>query len=177
MSVKKYQQALSAYDKAWAVVQSQVVAKRRYKAVRKLTGVDDASNILLKWLEKNPDDAAVALELATVYLTERQNKKAIIYFEKVLELKPNNIIALNDLAWLYDLENNPRALGLAEKAYELKPDSPSITDTYGWILLKNGKVIDALKMLKQSFDDLSDIPEVQYHYAKALFISGDKVKA
>jgi len=92
-------------------------------------------------------------------------------------LQPDNVVALNNLAWLYGLENTPRALVLAEKAYTLQPESPSIIDTYGWILLKNNKTSEAHTMLKQAAEMLPDVPEVQYHYAKALFKTGDVAAA
>ena len=90
---------------------------------------------------------------------------------------PDNITALNNLAWIYGLENNPRALTLAEKAYTLQPELPSVQDTYGWILLKNNKLSEALSMLKLAAGNLPGVPEVQYHYAKALYLSGDKTAA
>ena len=68
-------------------------------------------------------------------------------------------------------------LASAEKAYALQPDSPSIMDTYGWILLENNKTSEAHTMLKQAADMLPDVPELQYHYAKVLFRTGDTTAA
>lgn len=177
LSTKKNQQALVNFDKAWSYKQNRDIALRRFKVTRRLSTVEEAVPILASWLEEQPDDAAVMLELATAYLIDKQNKKAVIYFEKVLVLQPDNIVALNDLAWLYGLENNPRALVLAEKAYLLQSESAGIIDTYGWILLKNNKTAEALTMLKQAADKLPDLPEVQYHYAKALFSAGETAAA
>lgn len=177
LATKKNEQALEAFDKAWSFIQNQDIALRRFKVTRRLSGIEQAVPILTGWLKQQPDDAGVALELATAYLIDKQNKKAAIYFEKVLRLQPDNVVALNDLAWLYGLENNPRALELAEKAYRLQSKSPGIIDTYGWILLKNNKIAEALTMLKQAAAKLPDVPEVQYHYAKALFKSGDAAAA
>ena len=119
----------------------------------------------------------VLLKLATAYILDKKNKQAEIYFEKVLALQPDNAAALNNLAWLYGLNNDPRALALAEKAYKLKPSSPDIADTYGWILLKNNKKLEALTILKPAAAMLPDVPEVQYHYANALFETGDTAAA
>ena len=173
LAMKKYQPALENFDKAWTMTQSRDIALRRFKATRMLSSVTQAAPILASWLEQQPDDSGVLLELATAYLIDKQNQNAVINYEKVLSLQPDNITALNNLAWLYGLENNPRALELAEKAYSLQSESPGIVDTYGWTLLKNNKTAEALIMLKQAANKLPDVPEVQYHYAKALFISGD----
>jgi len=177
LAMKKYQQALANFDKAWTITKSRDIALRRFKVTSRLSSVTEAAPILTGWLEEQPDDEGVLLELATACFIDKQNKKAAIYFEKVLVLHPDNVVALNNLAWLYGLENKPRALVLAKKAYALQPESPSIIDTYGWILLKNNKTSEAHTMLKQAADMLPDVPEVQYHYAKALIRTGDTAAA
>jgi len=177
LATKKYQQALASFDMAWSRTKSRDIALRRFNVTRRLSGVEAAAPILISWLEGKPGDEAVLQELATAYFIEKQNKKAIFYYEKVLATQPENIIVLNNLAWLYGLENNPRALILAEKAYSLQPEVASVVDTYGWILLKNNKTAEALSMLKQAAEKLPDIPDVQYHYAKALSINGDTAAA
>jgi len=177
LAKRKNRQALANFNKAWAITKSRDIVLRRFKVTRKLSGVEAAASILTAWLKDKPDDEGLLLELATIYFLDKQNKKAVIYFEKVLVLQPENIIALNNLAWLYGLENNPRALELAKKAYSLQSESPGIIDTYGWILLKNNKTAEALTMLKRAADKLPDVHEVQYHYAKALYSSGDAAAA
>jgi putative PEP-CTERM system TPR-repeat lipoprotein len=172
-----YKQALDSFNKAWANTENRDIALRQFKVTRKLSGVEAAAPILTGWLDKQPGDEGVMLELATAYFIDKQNEKAVTYYEKVLASRPDNITALNNLAWIYGLDNNPRALTLAEKAYTLQPELPSIQDTYGWILLKNDKLSEALTMLKQAAEKLPETPEVQYHYAKALYMSGDKAAA
>ena len=177
LAAGKPRQALTEFDRAWANTKSRDIALRRFKVTQKLSGIEAAAPILIRWLEEQPDDAAVMQELATGYFTANQKKKAVIYYEKALAQDPDNVVALNNLAWVYGLENNPRALELAEKAYSLQSGSPGISDTYGWMLLKNNKTAEALPILKRAADRLPDVPEVQYHYARALFLSGDKTAA
>jgi len=171
------EQALASFNKAWARTQNRDIALRRFEVMRKLSGMEAAAPILLDWLEKEPGDEGVMLELATAYYIDKQNDKAAAYYEKVLASLPDNITALNNLAWIYGLENNPRALTLAEEAYTLQPELASVQDTYGWILLKNNKLSEAVSILKQAAGNLPEVPEVQYHYAKALYLSGDKAAA
>jgi tetratricopeptide (TPR) repeat protein len=111
--------------------------------------------------------------LAAAYLEDKQYKNAISYYEQAVEQQPENVILLNDLAWLYTVENDPRALKLAEKAYDLLPDEPGIIDTYGWALLQNNQTQKALVMLETAAERMPDEAEVQYHYAVALHKSGD----
>ena len=91
--------------------------------------------------------------------------------------QPENIVALNNLAWLYSIEKDRRALEFAKKAYNIKPEDAGIQDTYGWILVQQGKVEEGLRILQKVIKRLPDVPEVRYHYATALMKSGEEIKA
>ena len=83
--------------------------------------------------------------LADVYL-KNDNKKAIVSYEDIVKHQPNNVVAHNNLAWLY-LEDNKTELALkhAKEAFELAPQLASVVDTYGYALLKSGNAKAALK--------------------------------
>ena len=122
-------------------------------------------------------DVRVRGHLAVLYQNLGQGEKAVVEYEKVLEIEPDNKTALNNLAWLYMLADNPDALALAERAYEADPENPGVLDTYGWIQVQQGRVKGGLRMLTQAMEQLSDIPEVRYHYAVALYKTGDRENA
>jgi Tfp pilus assembly protein PilF len=115
--------------------------------------------------------------LAAAYLQAGQNKKAIEQYELALETDPGNIRALNDLAWAYQLEKDPRALATAEKGYQIEPDNPHIVDTLGWILVEHGKTARGLELLQKAADKDPASTEIRYHFAVALMKSGDKARA
>jgi tetratricopeptide (TPR) repeat protein len=79
-------------------------------------------------------------------------KAAIAEYESLLSKMPKNtrvVTVLNNLAYLL-AENDERlseALRYAERAVEMKPNSPGILDTYAYVLLKNGNVSEAAKYL------------------------------
>lgn len=177
MLKQDYVAAKISYQQAF---QSKPLAELAIKLSEALTrsGLpNEASTPLLAWLDKSPDDARVLQFLGTAYRNAKQNAKALKAYEKVLILEPENLVALNNLAWIYSLEKEPRALELAERAYKVKPDNAGISDTYGWILIQQGNVDKGLPILKQAMRSLSDVPEVQYHYAVALLKSGDEKDA
>ena len=84
---------------------------------------------------------------------------------------------LNDLAWLYQQEKDPRALATAEKGYQLKPDNPRIMDTLGWILVEQGKTARGLGLLQKGVEKDPTSTELRYHLAVALMKSGDNARA
>jgi tetratricopeptide (TPR) repeat protein len=58
---------------------------------------DLADDILLEALERYPDELDFLALLATYYRDNKQKEKAIEYFEKLLEIEPNNQAAQRDL--------------------------------------------------------------------------------
>jgi FimV-like protein len=94
-----------------------------------------------------------------------------------VEIDASNASALNNLAWIYDETGDDRALQTAEQAYRLRPESPAIADTLGWIHLKSGNAEAALGFLKQAAEAVPLNPEIQYHLAMAYVETGDQESA
>jgi predicted Zn-dependent protease len=86
----------------------------------------------------------------------------------VLKKSPDSVLALNNLAQLYHQQKNPRALSTAERAQKLAPESASVTDTLGWILVEQGETKRGLELLQQALAKDSKIPEIRYHLAVSI---------
>ena len=177
MSRKDHTEAETAYAQAWQRNKSAELAIKYSEALTRSGKPEDAVKPLREWLETNPEDARVLQSLGTAYQNAGQDKQAVTAYEKVLAAQPENIVALNNLAWLYSKENNPKALDLAETAYRVNPNDSGIQDTYGWVLVQQGQIDKGRRLLKQALDKLPNVPEVRYHYAVALMKSGEKEKA
>lgn len=134
---------------------------------------DEALKILRDWLKKNPNSQPVRLYLANLNLSA-DNKGAIAQYRKLIEENDKNFIALNNLAWALG-ENGQlsEAITYAEKANLLRPNTPQILDTLGYLQLRNGETEKARNTLRNAHDLDSSKPEITYHYAMALKESGD----
>jgi Tfp pilus assembly protein PilF len=103
---------------------------------------------------------------------------AIAHYRKVLEVDPNNVLALNNLS--YHLANDTDQLGealkYAQQAQERAPDTAFVSDTAGWVFYRNGLFPTAVKLLERS---VSKEPTAQrkYHLAMAYFKAGDPARA
>ncbi len=84
---------------------------------------------------------------------------------------------MNNLAWIYSLEQNPKALQFAKKAYEGEPNSAHIADTYAYIQLKQGNVMEAVKVLEQAVKLAPEAYDISFHLAEGYYLSGDKQKS
>ena len=170
---KDKNQARAAYQAAWEKQNSAELAIALYKVSNSATDFDQAITPLISWLKQNPDDTRARGYLAEAYQQDQQNKKAIDEYEFILQKSADDISAMNNLAWLYHLENNSKALPLAQSAYQkTNGDNPYIRDTYGWLLVKDGQYKNAEKILQQALDQLPDNSDIQYHYAVAAIKSG-----
>ena len=127
--------------------------------------------------EENPEDGTVRLALASMKQAEGAGTPAIADYEQILRKAPNNVIALNNVAWLYFPTDAAKALEHAKRAYDLAPRLAAVADTYGWFLVETGKVEQGLSIVRRAARDAPESLEIQYHYAAALVKSGDKNEA
>jgi predicted Zn-dependent protease len=94
-----------------------------------------------------------------------------------LKAHPSQVAALNNLAWIYTAQHNPKALTLAKQAYKLAPQSPSIADTYAWALIAANQPKVALPIVLQAAKAAPKVPSIQYHLAVAQARTGDHTGA
>ena len=177
MSAKNYAAAKNYYQKVMSIKPNSATVIKSSQTLIQLSENQQAIKVLKQWLSKNTEDVRARQFLGNAYLTNGDNKEAMQAFEAVYAEQPENIVALNNLAWLYSLKNDSRALEFAEKAYKEKPENSGIQDTYGWVLVQQGQVEKGLRILEQVIEVLPGVPEVQYHYAVALLKSGEKTAA
>ena len=128
-----------------------------------------AVKVLEHYLTIEPNDSRIKTMLAGIYLEDDTNKAIAIYAD-VVKNQPKNVIAHNNLAWLY-LEQSKldKALIHAKEAFALAPHIPNIADTYGKVLLKSGDKRAALKYATKASDlaQGQDI-DIQLNYIEAL---------
>ncbi len=116
-----------------------------------------------------PDYIPALFHKGALFHALGKKKEAIAEYFKVLRLSQNNVAALNNAAYLYAEDNKdlPMALQLASRAYILAPDDGSVQDTLGFVLLKNEKFEESVKILRRAVEILPGNPSVHYHLALA----------
>ena len=155
---------------------AEIVLKLAY-VYKQLDDKKSRQQLLDEWVKKHPQDVRVNLFLANEYLAAKENDKAKKIYETVLEKNNNNVLALNNLALIYENEKNELALDYAKRAYELNTESPQITDTYGWILVNHGQTDKGLVLLQQASLKAPYLYDIRYHLAFALHKSGKTAEA
>ena len=97
---------------------------------------------------------------------------------RLIEIDPENADALNALGYtLADrTERFQEALELIQRAIKLKPDTPAIIDSLGWVSYRLGRMDDALRHLRRAFELQRDA-EVAAHLGEVLWVTGAKDEA
>lgn len=174
-ALRRYEDAARSFDAASTLRTSSELAIKSYQA--RLAGkLPDAIAPLERWARSNPDNPGFNAVLADAYIKAGERQQAVALYQRILERQPNNVAALNNLAWLYYELHDERALTTARRAYALAPQSAAIMDTLGWILVERGFVTEGLTLLERAATPKA-APEIRYHYAAALARSGAKDRA
>lgn len=169
--------AIAAFEKAYAISNSSSHLLK-ISAILKQSGKEgEAQARLAKYHAANPKDQVVSLLIADNYLAKRQYKQAISSLESTVKVNPSNAVALNNLAWAYQQEKDPRALATAEQAFKIAGDNPAVMDTLGWVLVENGNTARGVEVLRKAVAKAPEAHDIRYHLAAALAKTGDKVNA
>ncbi|WP_256325373.1 XrtA/PEP-CTERM system TPR-repeat protein PrsT [Nitrosospira sp. Nsp18] len=177
MTQKEPAAAARAYEQAFALSKSGSLLTKLHASLREAGKGKEATSRLTEWLKQHPADAATRMYLAEIYMAERQNTAAIEQFQVILKQAPDFMPALNNLAWLYQQEKDPRALEYAEKAYRVTASDPTVLDTLGWVLVEQGNIARGLPFLEKATSLVPESTEFRYHLAVGLGKSGNKAGA
>jgi putative PEP-CTERM system TPR-repeat lipoprotein len=177
MAQKKPDLAVKAYEQAFTLSKTGPIMVKLHASLSRSGKGKEAGSRMTQWLNEHPADSATRIYLAETYLAEKQNKAAVEQYQIILQQDPKYVPALNNLAWLLQQEKDPRALEYAEQAFKLKPDSPAILDTLGWILVEQGNTARGLPLLQKATSLAPEAAVIRYHFVLGLVKSGDKVRA
>ncbi|MBZ5496032.1 MAG: TIGR03790 family protein [Acidobacteriia bacterium] len=158
-SVPLFRQAAVLPDTVRLLLRAEVrMSKQDYAGARE--ALEDAT-------ARDSRLASAQLLLATIYDQDREYDKAFARYSKVVELAPDNPIALNNLAYALAVHRNSpqEALPLAEKAYSLAKGNPNIADTLGWICHLTGNDEKAGGLLQEAIQGAPQNAEVHLHMA------------
>jgi len=176
-AAKNYAAALAAFEQAQTRQPSGAWLIRQLSVFNALQRPEDGEQRMLRWLQANPQDGSVRAALAENLLKRKQYKAAIDQYLTLNTHTPNNLLVLNNLAWALSEAGDERALGFAEQALKLKPDSAPAMDTLGWILVQRKQTERGIKLIQQALEKAPDSGDIQFHLAAAYAQAGDTQRA
>jgi len=185
-------------DKLWEQLRQKVIDRYRAQpgdtrtpvriardliASRDGQAMSTAEDVLRSILRDDPDcpEAMSALALL-LQIVGRPAESAELY-QRLLTVEPNNLIAINNLAWtLCEQQGQPqRALELADRGLKMNPKYLDLLDTRGVVHYRLGNFDEAIKDLSECIElypaDTPAAVAAEFHLGRALAKSGDPGKA
>ena len=135
--------------------------------------VSEAQNVLQLAVKRFPEDIQIHFQLGSVYDRLGKKDKTVAHLEKVLGLDENHVQALNYLAYVYadGTKNLDTAERLVRKALSLQPGDGFIMDTLGWVLFKQDKIAEAVRILEKAHKKEGKEAIIAEHLGDAYFRS------
>jgi len=138
----------------------------------------EADKVLAAANKAFPNDTDLLYEQAMVVEKLNHMEEMERLLRRVIELKPNHHHAYNALG--YSLAERklrlPEARMLIQKALELSPGEPFITDSLGWVEYRMGNREEAIRILRTAYQARPD-PEIAAHLGEVLWIAGQTEEA
>ena len=136
--------------------------------------------VLIAGMENVTTSLKIPLKLAVVYERNKEYNAAINVYKKLNELKPDNVLIVNNLVSMLSDHGNgkediKRATELSKQLEGTK--QPVFLDTLGWLHYMNKNYIDAIEYLSQVVEKDPNTGVYNYHLGMAYKMSGDKTKA
>jgi putative PEP-CTERM system TPR-repeat lipoprotein len=165
---RRYKEAIQLYREALALADMSKIAIRLHTALIRDGRPKEAVDLLDSRLQKQPNAADVIRVLADTHYALGDLDSARDLYQRLVVLRPDDPLALNNLAALLEETDAERALKTALRAYELAPENPSILDTLGWMLVQLGELDKGLQYLREAAIRDSRSAEIRYHLGVAL---------
>lgn len=144
--LKELDQALKLYP------QSQRLHYTRGSLLERRGDLKGAELAMLEVLKVNPDHAAALNFVGYIWADQGiQLKKAQVYIEKALKLKPKDPFILDSLGWVYFRQGRvSEAEKILREAHEIEPEESVILDHLGDVLVKTGRLEEAKRLYEQA---------------------------
>jgi tetratricopeptide (TPR) repeat protein len=166
LSQQDQHKALEAYYSAWELQASSPLARKIHSLLAEL-GPKQAKVFLDEWSSQLPEDPGLLLASAMEAQQKNDIKAATLAYEELLSHEAGNVAALNNLAWLYLTEGDPRAMELGQRAVDLSPENPAVLDTYAMILIGDGQTEQGIQWLEKAAQLAPDSEEIKAHLQQA----------
>ncbi|MBM7035206.1 XrtA/PEP-CTERM system TPR-repeat protein PrsT [Vibrio ulleungensis] len=166
-----HRRALPLYQRTYESAPNARTALALSRGYHQMGNTSEAKTLLTGLIAQQvPGYESLELMLAQIQLEEDPNS-AVPQYLAVLKRDPNNLVALNNIAWTY-LESNQidEACRYAQRAYDIAQNLPQVQDTYGYCLLQQGNVNQGAPLIEKAYQALSNEDEVTLHYAESLLL-------
>jgi tetratricopeptide (TPR) repeat protein len=145
------EQVVTSSDNILHIYQCRMVLGFIYTITERYELAKFEFNELIKGGYESPQSYAA---LGYIAFVQKKPRRSVEFFEKALDLDPENVNAQNSLGYtLADLELElSRAETLCKRAVKSQPKNPAYFDSLGWVMFRQGKYEEAKSLLRKALD-------------------------
>ena len=142
-----------------------------------------AEGILRMVLDDHPDSTETMRALAILLQISGRSSEAAQLYERILKLEPEDVITINNLAWIIgEVQGKPeQALDLALRGLEIAPNYYDLIDTCGVLYYRLGRFDKAINNFNKCIELYPGITQssigTRFYLARVLAQVGQKDKA
>lgn len=120
-------------------------------------------------LDADRGNVQLLMTVAVERVTRNDTEEAAKLFQRVIQLQPQNTLALNNLATLFAEQPDrlEEAQQYVERAIVVAGRNPALLDTLGTILVRSGKYSEAVAALEEAVAGTASDPRYYFHLAAA----------
>lgn len=130
-----------------------------------------SAEIVLSQLEASTQaDPQLLRSLADLWIWQGKSRQAIDTFRRIIELRPNDVVAMNNLANLLaeEPQGTDEALKFIDRAIEVAGPKPVLLDSKGTILILGQRYPEAIEILQVASEQERNDPRIALHLYIAL---------
>lgn len=171
---KKWQAAATAFKAGVNKQDAGSMPARLHAALKAAGNGAEAAAFAEKWIKDHPKDSAFPYYLGDDALSRSDYAVAERRYRESLAIVPENVWAMNNIAWLLVKQNKPGALAMATRANELQPEQPELLDTWAFALAADGQTDRAIEVQKRAVARMPDAGTYRYSLAALYLKAGRK---
>ncbi|MGA2700263.1 MAG: tetratricopeptide repeat protein [Isosphaeraceae bacterium] len=172
-------EAMAILKQAWTTCRPEQVAAAALPVFEAPSVTEADQRQVEAWLatavQKRPDAVLLASKLGAVWIHQGRFDEAEGLLRRLLAGAPENVDALNNLAWLLAMRGQGHggdALGLIDRAIQIQGRDPALLDTRAVVLIRSGQPRTAVEDLKEAQKLNSKSPSPVRHLAWSYRMSG-----
>jgi len=152
-------------------------------ATKNREAIKASEDILRMVLEKTPRSVEAMTALAMLLQATGRYNESADFYERVLDIEPNAVVAVNNLAWIMCEEQGryAQSLQLAQRGLKITPQYVDLVDTRGLIYYRLGEydkaVADFTRCIELYPADSPSLTASYFHLGRAFAALGQNDKA
>jgi Flp pilus assembly protein TadD len=170
-------EALAVLRKGVANTGSPMLAVTLHRLLMRMKKTADADRLAASWMKDHPKDFGFAYQVAEAAMGRKQFDEAESRFKKLLLANPDDVLVLNNLAYVLMQRNRSEAVTYAQKATELAPGNAMVLDTLAAALAADKQLDKALTTQKRAVELSPGADDLRLNLAALALKSGDTALA